>query len=132
LVSLDTIIVRLFPIFVVATIALAGCDPIGYGYVNQLHRPVAVVHHLHGHEERFTLAAGEQRLPALGDWPGDREAFFELSGREIAVITGPEIKRLARKDSPPILVLSPSGISLATREYYEKWQQELRDKLPRR
>ena len=52
----------------------------------------------------------------MGDWPGAREEFFDLSGKEIAAINGPEIKRLEHKDTLPILVLSPSGITLATRE----------------
>ena len=109
---------------------LSACDPIGYGYVNQLDRPVAVVHHVHGREERFTLASGERRLPAMGDWPGAREEFCDLNGKEIAAINGPEIKRLKHKDTVPILVLSPSGITLATREYWDHWQEELRSNAP--
>ena len=110
----------------------SACDPIGYGYVNQLDRQVAVVHHVHGREERFTLASDERRLPAMGDWPGAREEFFDLSGKEIAAINGPEIKRLEHKDTLPILVLSPSGITLATREYWDHWQAELRSHAPSR
>lgn len=106
--------------------AFSACDPIGYGYVNQLRRPVAVVHHVHGHDERFTLAAGERKLPAMGDWPGSREEFFDVGGKQIAVITGPEIKRLQPKGIPSVLVLSPSGITLATREYWDKWQEVTR------
>ena len=105
---------------------LAGCDPIGYGYVNQLHQSVAVIHHVHGRDERLTLAAGERRLPALGDWPGSREEFLDLNGREIAAITGAEIKRLEHQDTPAVLVLSPVGIRMASREYWDAWQQEVR------
>jgi hypothetical protein len=108
------------------TLALSACDPIGYGYVNQLHQPVAVVHHVHGHEERFTLASGERRLPAMGDWPGSREEFFDINGKQIAVITGPQIKRLEHRGTPSVLVLSPSGIALVTREYWDQWQEEVR------
>jgi hypothetical protein len=105
---------------------LTACDPIGYGYVNQLHRPVAVVHHVHGRDERFTLGAGERRLPRMGDWPGSREDFFDLTGREIAAISGTQIKALQHKDTPPVLVLSPAGIELATREYWDEWQRQAR------
>ena len=35
----------------------------------------------------------------MGDWPGAREEFFDLSGKEIAAINGPEIKRLEHKDT---------------------------------
>ena len=106
--------------------ALAACDPIGYGYVNQLHRPVAVVHYVHGRDERFTLGAGDSRLPRLGDWPGSQEEFLELSGKKIAAISGAEIKRLRHTDTPPVLVLSPAGITLATREYWDELQREAR------
>jgi hypothetical protein len=115
-----------------STVTLAGCDPIGYGYVNQLNRPVAVVHHVHGRDERFTLAQGEHKLPRLGDWPGSREEFFDLSGKQIAAITGAEIKQLEHKDTPPVLVLSPSGITLATREYWDQLQTEARAKAQSR
>jgi hypothetical protein len=115
-----------------AMTVLAGCDPIGYGYVNQLHRPVAVIHHVHGRDERFTLAAGERRLPAMGDWPGSREEFLDLSGTEIAAVTGTEIKKLQRKNTPAVLVLSPAGITLATQEYWDDWQKEVRIEASRR
>jgi hypothetical protein len=49
---------------------LAACDPIGYGYVNQLHQAVALVHHVGNTEKRLTLAAGERRPPQLGDRHG--------------------------------------------------------------
>ena len=110
----------------IAVALLAGCDPVGYGYVNELHQPVAVIHHVHGRDERFTLARGERRLPAMGDWQGSREEFFDLNGKAIATITGAEIKRLEHQDTLPILVLSPVGIQLATREYWEEWQKEVR------
>lgn len=106
---------------------LSACDPIGYGYVNQLHRPVAVVHHVHGREERFTLAPGQRKLPGLGDWEGSREEFFDLNGKQVAVITREEIDRMDHKDYPTVLVLSPTGITLATREDWDQWQQELRN-----
>jgi hypothetical protein len=109
-----------------STLSLAACDPIGYGYVNQLHRSVTVVHHVHGRDERFTLAAGERRLPRLGDWPGSHEVFFDTSGSQIAAISGEEIKQLKHKDTPPVLVLSPSGITLATRQQWDEWQAQSR------
>src|SRR2546421_191986 len=118
--------IRIFCIGVAAV--FSACDPIGYGYVNQLRRPVAVVHHVHGRNERFTLAPGERRLPALGDWPGSREEFFDLTGREIAAISESEIKRLKHKNTPAVLVLSPSGITLATRDYWDEWQKGFRAK----
>jgi hypothetical protein len=111
---------------------LTACDPIGYGYVNQLHQSVEVLHHVHGRDERFGLAAGQRKLPAMGDWYGSRETFFDGSGKQIAMITGAEIKRLQHKDTPPVLVLSPSGITLATHEYWEQWQREVADKIRRR
>jgi hypothetical protein len=111
---------------------LTACDPIGYGYVNQLHQPVEVVHHVHGRDERFGLAAGQRKLPAMGDWYGSRETFFDRNGKQIATITGAEIKRLERRDTPPVLVLSRSGITLATHEYWEQWQREVADKIHRR
>ena len=109
-----------------STLAVAGCDPIGYGYVNQLHRPVTAVHHVHGRVERFRLAAGEVRLPRLGDWPGSREDFFDTSGSQIAAISGEEIQQMRHKDTPPVLVLSPSGITLATRQQWDEWQAPFR------
>ncbi|HST29523.1 MAG TPA: hypothetical protein VLK27_01645 [Chthoniobacterales bacterium] len=114
-------------------ILTAGCDPVGYGYVNQLRRPVSVVHHVHGRDERFTLGAGERKLPAMGDWPGSREEFFDLNGKEIAALTGAQIKKLqhTNKNMMTILVLSPSGITLATQEYWDQWQKELRDGVQR-
>jgi hypothetical protein len=123
---------RVLTVCALTITALTGCDPIGYGYVNKLRRPVAVVHHVHGRDERFTLAGGERRLPRLGDWPGSREKFFDLSGREIAAIDGPEIKRLQHKDTPIVLVLSPAGITLATRQYRDEWQREARAEAPGR
>ena len=110
-------------------LTLAACDPVGYGYVNQLHQSVDVVHHVHGHDERFRLAAGQRKLPATGDWPGSREEFFDLGGKQIAVITGSQIKRMEPPDAPAVLVLSPSGITLATREYWDQWQEEIRSKV---
>jgi hypothetical protein len=65
----------------------------------------------------------------MGDWPGSREAFFDLSGKQIAAISGPEIKRLEHKNTPPVLILSPSGIVLATHDYWEQWQEEVRHKI---
>ena len=109
-----------------STLGLVACDPIGYGYVNQLHRPVTVVHHVHGRDERFTLAAGERRLPRLGDWPGSREEFLDTSGSQIAAISGEEIQQMRHKDTPPVLVLSPSGITLATRQQWDEWQAPFR------
>jgi len=111
-----------------STLGLAACDPIGYGYVNQLHRPVTVVHHVHGRDERFTLAAGECRLPRLGDWPGSREEFLDTSGSQIAAISGKEIKQLKHKDTPSILVLSPWGITLVTRQQWDEWQAPFHSK----
>ena len=64
--------------------ALAACDPIGYGYVNQLHQPVTVVHHVGSSERRFTLAAGEHRPPQLGDWRGERDDFLDSHGHVLA------------------------------------------------
>jgi hypothetical protein len=109
-------------------LGLAACDPIGYGYVNRLHRSVTIVHHVRGRDERFTLAAGERRLPRLGDWPGSREEFVDTSGSQIAAISGEEIKQLKHKDTPPVLVLSPSGITLATRQQWDEWQAPFRSK----
>jgi hypothetical protein len=111
------------------TLAVAACDPIGYGYVNELRRPVAVVHHVHGRDERFTLAPGERRLPAMHDWPGSLEEFFDLNGKQIAAITGPDIKRLGHKNTPSVLVLSASGITLATPDYWERWQKEEQNRV---
>jgi hypothetical protein len=83
---------------------------------------------VHGRCERFTLAAGERRLPRLGDWPGSREEFFDASGSQIAAISGEEIKQLKHKDTPPVLVLSPLGITLATRQQWDEWQEPFRVK----
>jgi hypothetical protein len=62
----------------------------------------------------------------MGDWPGSREEFFDINGKQIAVITGPQIKRLEHRGTPSVLVLSPSGIALVTREYWDQWQEEVR------
>src|SRR5437764_6443037 len=111
-------------LYIALPLLLVGCDPIGYGYVNRLQRPVTVAHHVHGREERFTLAAGARQLPRMGDWLGEREEFFDPSGRRIAVFTRDDLGRLRSRDVPPVLIVSPSGASLAPREYWERWQEE--------
>ena len=116
--------VRAAFLYSLASVLLAGCDPIGYGYVNQLQRPVTVVHNVHGTAERFTLAAGARQLPRLGDWLGEREEFFDPSGRQIAVFTRDDLGRLGHRNFPAVLVVSSGGISLASREYWENWQEE--------
>jgi hypothetical protein len=66
----------------------------------------------------------------MHDWPGSREEFFDLGGKKIAAISGSEIKRLQPKDTPAVLLLSPTGIALATHDYWERWQEELRSQAP--
>src|SRR5262249_22447910 len=107
---------RIVPI---VCIAVASCDTIGYGYVNQLRRPVTIVHYVDGHTERFTLTAGQRRLPRLHDFCGSWEEFLDVNGKQIASITAKEIDKLRPKDIPAVLVLSSSGVALATTEYWD-------------
>jgi hypothetical protein len=97
---------------------LAACDPIGYGYVNQLHQAVAVVHHVGNSEKRLTLAAGERRPPQLGDTRGQRDDFFDPHGRLIATFTAEDMRGWHRHDIPPVLVITRSGVVLATEAYW--------------
>lgn len=108
-------------------LALTGCDPIGYGYVNRLNYPVTVVHHVGGEETRFTLAPGARKLPAIHDWLGDREEFLDSRGHQIAVFTRADLQKWGRRDVPPVLVLSQTGVSLASFDYWKQWQRELSD-----
>jgi len=97
---------------------LAACDPIGYGYVNQLHQPVTVVHHVGSSERRFTLVGGEHRPPQLGDWRGERDDFLDSHGHVIASFTPDEMRGWHRHDIPLILVISHTGVSLADHAWW--------------
>ena len=90
--------------------AFAGCDPIGYGYVNQLHYPVTVVHHVGSTEKRLTLEPGEHRPPQLGDTRGQRDEFFDQQGRLIATFMAEQMRTWHRHDVPPVLVISHTGV----------------------
>jgi hypothetical protein len=107
--------------------ALSGCDPIGYGYVNQLHYPVTVVHHVGSSQSRFTLAAGQRRPPQLGDWRGERDDFFDPHGHLIATFTPDQMRGWHRHDVPPILVISPTGVSLADHAWWRSSDADARE-----
>ena len=110
---------RALPIALVSTASLlSACDPIGYGYVNQLHHPVTVVHHVGSNENRFTLAAGQRRMPELGDWRGQRDDFFDSKGHLIASFTEDQMRAWHRHDVPPILIISQTGVSLADHAWW--------------
>jgi hypothetical protein len=105
--------------------ALAGCDPIGYGYINKLHYPVTVVHHLGNTEKRLLLAAGERRPPQLGDSRGQRDEFFDQQGRLIATFSAEQMRTWHRHDVPPVLAISRSGVTVV-----EPWWRSSQEANP--
>lgn len=102
-----------------------------YGHENQLHQRVTIVHHSRNTRYKVTLPAGACQLPPFeGDPLCEREEFSDASGKRIALFTIEDYRRLRRPGVPPLLLISRTGVSLASREHLEKMERWAQGPLP--
>lgn len=107
-----------------------GSAGYGYGYANESKRTVTVVEHSRGGVDRSTFTPQAKQLPVEGGSIADRVEVFDAQQRKIAAFTRDNYDRSHHPGVPPVLVITRSGVSLASREFWEKMAREWDGALP--
>lgn len=105
-------------------LSFAGCDTLGYGYVNRLSQPVTVTRSDRHHSYPLVLAAHARRMPMLGDSIPERVSFSDSEGRLIGIFASADRSRVPRS-SPSVLLIERTGISEAPGASWHSWHAEV-------
>jgi hypothetical protein len=111
---------------------LTACESTGfrYGYVNQLKETVTVVERYRKGVDTSTFSAGYSQEPTPGGSVAESVEFFDARRRPIAIFTRADYRRSGRSGLPPVLVISRSGVHLASRNLWQKMAVEWDGPLP--
>jgi hypothetical protein len=96
----------------------------GYGYANESKRTVTVVERSRAGVDRSTFTPQAKQLPVEGGSIADRVEVFDPQQRKIAAFTRDDYDRSHHPGVPPVLVVTQSGVTLASREFWEKMARE--------
>jgi hypothetical protein len=105
---------------------LTACESgsYGYGYANESKRTVTVVEHTRDGVDKSTFTPQAKQLPVEGGSIADRVEVFDTRRRMIAAFTHDDYGRSHHAGVPPVLVVTQSGVTLASREFWEKMARE--------
>ena len=114
------------PICCVLALLLPACQSakVSYSYINQSKRTVTVVEHRRNGEQRFTFTPGAWQRPGREDSLPERVEFLDPNRGQIAVYTRGDYEREGDPNIPPVLVVSRSGVALASGAVWRKIAQE--------
>lgn len=106
------------------SLLLSACEstPFAYAYYNQRKDTITIVEHRGSGVERSSLEPRVRLFP-MKSFPDGIE-FFSRSGRQFAVFTLDDFKRLRDPNLPPMLVVSQSGAAFASRPFLDKMALE--------
>jgi hypothetical protein len=106
------------------SLLLSACEstPFAYAYCNQRKDTITIAEHRGSGSDRSSLEPRVRLFP-MKSFP-DRIEFFSPSGRQFAVFTLGDFKRLRDPNLPPMLVVSRGGVAFASRVLLDKMDRE--------
>jgi hypothetical protein len=96
--------------------AVAGCDPLALGYVNQLSHPVTIVEQGRAYAQPMRLASGESRPPSFGTTAKSID-ILDGHGRLLAHYRTRDIPRGGGRGSVQYVVITPHGAEMELKEH---------------